>query len=57
MNNSEFEEIISASTLLDEEMEALRGGAEGAKVQCGGGVIARCDIGTDDGKVQEPDQH
>ena len=35
MNNSEFEEIISASTLLDEEMEALRGGAEGAKIQCG----------------------
>ena len=56
MNNSEFEEIISASTLLDEEMEALRGGAEGVKVQCGGGVIARCDMGTDDQPTQQPEQ-
>lgn len=43
-----FEEVISESRLLDEEMEALRGGKDIVKIQCGGGVIARCDIGTDD---------
>lgn len=43
-----FEEIISESKLLDEEMEALRGGVEIAKIQCGGGLIAHCTIGTDD---------
>lgn len=43
-----FEEIISESKLLDEEMEALRGGAEDSKIQCGGGVIAHCSIGTDE---------
>lgn len=51
-----FEEIISESRLLDEEMEALRGGAESAKIQCGGGVIAHCSIGTDDESVAENDQ-
>ena len=43
-----FEEIISESKLLDEEMEALRGGVEIANIQCGGGLIAHCTIGTDD---------
>lgn len=43
-----FEEIISASTLLDEEMDALRGGIEVPKTQCGGGIIAYCNVGTGD---------
>lgn len=43
-----FEEIISGSKLLDSEMEALRGGAEVPKTKCGEGVIARCDIGTEE---------
>lgn len=49
-----FEQIVPESQLLDSEMEALRGGAEGSKIQCGGGLIARCDIGVYE--VTEPDQ-
>lgn len=46
--NQNFEEIISESQLLDSEMEALRGGANGPIVQCGGGVIYHCNIGTEE---------
>lgn len=44
---SDFEEIISASTLLDEEMEALRGGACTDRIDCSVGTYkgASCDIG------------
>lgn len=43
-----FEEIISESKLLDSEMEALRGGIVPPRTQCVGGVIAHCEIGTED---------
>lgn len=49
-----FEQILSDSQLLDSEMEALRGGAEGSKIQCVGGLVARCEMGVYE--VTEPDQ-
>ena len=42
-----FEEIIPTSNLLEEEMEALRGGTNTSSVECGGGKIISCNIGKD----------
>lgn len=44
-NLENFEVILPESTLLDSEMEALRGGANDEVVKCGKGIITTCDIG------------
>lgn len=49
-----FEEIISDSKLLDSEMEALRGGADGINSVCDRGVTVHCSIGSDEGG-EEPE--
>lgn len=50
--NEKFEEIIPTSNLLDEEMEALRGGQNANAIECGGGKIIDCNIGKDSEKLQ-----
>lgn len=40
-----FVEINSESTLLDSELEALRGGAEGINAVCDAGLTLECRTG------------
>lgn len=50
-----FEEIISDSKLLDSEMEALRGGADGINSVCDSGLTVHCSIGSDEGGEEPED--